>query len=720
MRRSIISLPLISVCISLVLVTGGAPIAPAQHRLPVLITEDNSMRAMAFDFLTRRREPFSLKSELPFSADARTRVMLLAMHLPVPAGGDVSGFKADAQDGSGRFYDLEVEQVMSVPREPWLTAIIVRLHDDMKDVGDVLMRVTFHGISTNRVRVGIGRTGGGMPDDAGAQPVTGKVPELPPAQANDPNAPRAGTLTTTDVRLLIAQAVAAASSLSRNVTIAVVDREGNPLGVFTMPGAPSMTRFNGGSGQQLTPNALGFVPVGLNGARAPSSFAALSKAGTAAFFSTAGNAFTTRTAGFIIQEHFPPSIEFRPGGPLYGVQFSSLRCSDIKLPGLPLGVSGDPGGLPIYKNGVAVGGIGIEGDGLYTVDRDPRDFDQPIEEIIAASAVRGFEPPALIRGDNILVDGVRLPYTNVGAPLTPPTLPFDDLPGQINPIFPIREAQLSDFAAATVGGIPGQISNRFFPFRDSLSTSSNRLTAADVNTIISQAAQQSNVTRAAIRQPLGSNARVSISVVDAQGRVLGIFRTEDAPVFGFDVAVQKARSAAFFTRADAGASLRAAGFGTYVERALADSVALDGKLAFSNRTIGFLHRPFFPDGIDFTTPGPFSTPINEWSVFNVGLQLDIAKRRIEASLLSGGAPPCTPIPGLENGLQIFAGSVPVYKNDEFVGAIGISGDGIDQDDIIAAAGGSRGYGAPASLRADQIFVREVRLPFVKFPRSPNL
>jgi uncharacterized protein GlcG (DUF336 family) len=419
MRRLSISLSPVIACLTLLVFISSAPIAPAQHALPVLISEDDSTRAVAFDFLTRRREPFPYKSELPFSNDARTRVMLLAMHLPVFPNNDISMFKADAQDGSGRFYELEVEHVMSVPKEPWLTAIVVRLHDEMKDVGDVLMRVTFHGISTNRVRVGIGYTGGGLPDDAGAQPVPGKAPDPVPAQVNNPNTPRAGTLTTAEVRTLISQAVAAASSLNRAVTVAVVDREGNPLGVFTMPNAPPMTRFNGGSGQQLTPNALGFVPVGLNGARAPSSFAALSKAGTAAFFSTSGNAFTTRTAGFIIQEHFPPSIEFRPGGPLYGVQFSSLRCSDIKRPGLPLGISGDPGGLPIYKNGVAVGGIGIEGDGIYTVDRDPRDIDQPVEEIIAASAVRGFEPPALIRGDNILVDGVRLPYSNVGDPLTP-------------------------------------------------------------------------------------------------------------------------------------------------------------------------------------------------------------------------------------------------------------------------------------------------------------
>ena len=113
------------------------------------------------------------------------------------------------------------------------------------------------------------------------------------------------------------------------------------------------------------------------------------------------------------------AIDFRSGGPLYGVQFSSLPCSDIKKPALPLGLSGDPGGLPIYKDGMAVGGVGIEGDGIYTVDRDPADFDQPFEEVIAASAVRGFEAPALIRGDNILVDGIRLPYANVSSPPAP-------------------------------------------------------------------------------------------------------------------------------------------------------------------------------------------------------------------------------------------------------------------------------------------------------------
>src|SRR6185369_8687477 len=131
-----------------------------------------------------------------------------------------------------------------------------------------------------------------------------------------------------------------------------------------------------------TVRSVGSLGRGLEGGVVSAADAATSKAATAAFFSTSGNAFSTRTAGFIIQEHFPPGISFRAGCPLYGVQFSSLPCGDIKQPSARLGLSADPGGLPIYKDGLPAGGIGVEGDGLYTVDRDPTDNDQPFEEVI--------------------------------------------------------------------------------------------------------------------------------------------------------------------------------------------------------------------------------------------------------------------------------------------------------------------------------------------------
>ena len=665
----------------------------AQQTSPVLISHSDSTRAIAFDTVTHRREPFSTNAPITFGSDSSTRIMLFALNVPTQSAADLT---ADAEDSNHTLYQLSVEYVGPVPDNPWATSVIVRVPQNLPATGDVLVRIKYRGVASNRVRVGIGEIGGGPPDDANAIPTPGlPFPTDPPASIATTN------LSSTDVQMILQQAASAAASLSKAVTIVVTDREGNIIGFFAMTGAPATT----------TIRSVGTLGQGLEGTVAPASEAATAKAATAAFFSTTGNAFSTRTAGFIIQEHFPPGISFRAGGPLYGVQFSSLPCSDIKKPSARLGLSGDPGGLPIYKNGLPAGGIGIEGDGLYTVDRDPSDNDQPFEELIAAAGIRGFEAPPLIRGDNILVDGIRLPFTNVTNPPAP-TTPASIIGAVISP------APASAFIPATVGGIAGEVDTRFFPFIAGTAPGSNALTAGEVNTIISHAAQQANITRAAIRQPLGSNARVTIAVVDTAGVVLGVFRQQDAPVFGFDVAVQKARTAAFFSSANAGTALRTAGFASYANRALADGLHFDGSFAFTDRATGFLHRPFFPDGIDETAAGPFSTELANWSPFNVGLQLDLVRTNFLASLV-GPAVPCTSIPALPNGVQIFPGSVPLYKNGALVGAIGISGDGVDQDDLIGAAG-ANGFSPPVGIRADQIFVRGVRLPFLKFPRSPNL
>lgn len=675
--------------------------AGAQQSGPILISHTDSTRAISFDSVTRQREPFSTTTQIKFGTDHATRIMLFAMNLNLEPGETASAVTAEAEDAAHNVFPLVVESVGKVPEQPWATSIVMRLAGEIPETGDVLVRIKYRGIASNRVRVGIGQVGGGPPDDISAIPTPGLPGPLDP-----PVNVAATNLTPADVQTIIQQAASAAEAFSRPVTIVVTDREANVIGFFAMTGAPATS----------TVRSVGTPGRGLEGTVVPAAEAATAKAATAAFFSTTGNAFSTRTAGFIIQEHFPPGITFRPGGPLYGVQFSSLPCSDIKKPSARLGLSADPGGLPIYKNGLPAGGIGIEGDGLYTVDRNPNDNDQPFEELIAASGTRGFEAPSGITGDKILVDGIRLPFSNVATP--PPPSNVANIAGATLS-FPGGLAPASEFVPQVIGGVSGEVSPRFFPFMaGSVPAGANGLTAADVQTIISRAAQQANITRAAIRQPLGSNARVSIAVVDAAGVVLGVFRQQDAPVFGFDVAVQKARTAAFFSTGTAATQLRAAGFGSYMDRAAADGLRFDGAFAFTARAIGFLHRPFFPDGINDTAAGPFSAPLNEWSPFNVGLQLDLVQAGFLASL-GGPAVPCTSIPGLPNGIQIFAGSVPLYKNGVLAGAIGISGDGIDQDDLIGAAG-ANGFSPPLNVRSDQIFVRSVRLPFLKFPRSPNL
>jgi uncharacterized protein (TIGR03437 family) len=566
------------------------------------------------------------------------------------------------------------------------------------------------------------------------------------------------TLSAADSQTIIAQAVAKAQQMGLAATIAIVDKEGNVLGIFKMNGARSdvlLGRTDLTTGRPDRP----FDPDGLQNVRLPlapnlgilsdgAALAAISKAGTASFLSTQGSSISTRTASFIIGENFPRGVPNVPSGPLYGVQFSSLPCSDFRgnvgLANLPLGLSGDAGGFGIYKNGLAAGGVAVELDGFYSVDINTMDSDQSQEEIIAMAAIKGYRPPPAIQADKIVIDGMRFAFSNAPPVDGPPAAPYGSLVGSVgSEIVPPSGQLVSRYTPLTLGGVPGRVildpnpgnpSNigrqGYFPFKSSQVSS---LTANDANIIITQAAQQAYRTRAAIRFPVGTQAEVNITVVDTSGAVLGEFSTQDAPEFGFDVSAQKARTALFFSLPTAAAMLKAAdanitnvpglSIGKYADQAAAFGVPLNGQFAFTSRAMGFLARSFFPDGIANTPNGPFSKPFNIWSEFNVGLQIAAVKPAL-VSILTGGTPAnigCSPLPNdltLANGFQIFAGSGALFKNGVLVGAIGISGDGIDQDDIIS--GGSFGYDPPDAVRADQLLIRGVRLPYRKYPRHPNI
>jgi uncharacterized protein GlcG (DUF336 family) len=562
-------------------------------------------------------------------------------------------------------------------------------------------------------------------------------------------------LSLTEVQQILAQAVVQAEADGLRAAVAVVDAEGNNLGVFLMTGSPETARV--GLLRAGCTRADGLVtfplPCGLEGVRVPICTAAISKAVTASFLSSSGHAFTPRTASFIVQEHFPPGINFQPSGPLFGVQFSQLLCSDVN-PKAPLGLSAGAGAIPLYKNGIKVGAIGIEGDGRYAFDPLPSDLDVALEEVAALAGARGFEPPVTITGDKIIINGIRLPYVDVGAPPPLPVRSFNQLPGKLtgcclrDDVMPasclaplaadgsptVRNSLPSEFIPATLGDAPpGRVKTKLFPMGTASYRSTPDFSRDEVIRVLTQAAKQAFLTRAAIRQPLNSAAEVNIAVCDPAGNLLGLFSTADAPQFGLDVAVQKARTAAFFSNAAAATLLRQAGLGKFVDAAARDGLRLDGSVAFSDRAVGFLSRPLYPDGIDRTLPGPFSVPLADFSPFNVGFQLDaIGETYFEnilkfirdkdvPALLDAVTTPCgNPLLGaaINNGFQIFPGSVPLFKNGKLVGAIGVSGDGVDQDDLIAAMG-STGFEAPSEIRADRISVRGTRLPYVKFPRQPN-
>src|SRR5438552_6380895 len=285
-------------CLLLLLNSPNVPLRThAQGNKVTLISEETSTRAVAVESVTQTREPFATTSPVNWGTDNRTRIMLFAMG--VPAGENASAVTADAEDGAHNIYHLTVEYVGVVPEQEWATSIVVRLNDQMADVGDVLVGISYQGSPSNRVRVGIGHVGGGPPDDPGSVPTPGTI--APPPQP----ATTAGTLTTAEVQTIIAQAVSAAAQLGHPVTVAVTDREANVLGVFKMTGAPATSQFRGGGpGPSQVPNPLtGFVPIGFDGTAAPATLGASSTAATASIFTTRGYACTARTASFILTSY---------------------------------------------------------------------------------------------------------------------------------------------------------------------------------------------------------------------------------------------------------------------------------------------------------------------------------------------------------------------------------------------------------------------------------
>lgn len=464
-------------------------------------------------------------------------------------------------------------------------------------------------------------------------------------------------LSQSDVESILAHAVEQAQRLTQRIHVAVCDREGNILGVFAMTGS------------------TGSAPV------------AFTRARTAAFLSSNQHAFTTLTACFITRPHFPPGVFNTAAGPLYGVGFSSLPGGDIQPNGSAL--NDRPGGVPIYKNGCLAGGIGVSG--ATSAFDSSLCSGGSLDEVIALGGVLDFPVPAEKRGDNIFIDGIRFLYANSSVPPGNYTLTFAGLGtlGTVVSGFPPQSAPAQRFPFS--GEVNLDVSHDFRIRGGAV------LSSSDVRQIIQQAAAQAGRTRAAIRQPLGVAAQVFIAVVDTNGAVLGIWRTPDATLFSFDVAAQKARTALAFSNPNMN------DFGRRLRIILGLSSAV--RLAMTTRAVGFLAQEYFPPGIDRSTLGnpPEPGPLFEGT--------DFAYQRRLLSL--AGLPP------YGNGITIFPGGIPLYKNGQLVGAIGVSGDGVDQDDLIAYVG-SHGFEPDPEIRSDRFFYHDVRLPYVKVPRQPEL
>jgi uncharacterized protein GlcG (DUF336 family) len=647
-------------------------------------------------------------------------------------------------------------------------------------------------------------------------------------------------LTSANVDTIIAQAFQEASKgNNKAVTVAVVDRVGNVLGVFqstaaATPNAPIgiLTTIESGRFtysppplQPLTGNTgtlavFGVNPdiqksgiggaagAGLEGAQVPATVAAISKAITAAYLSSSkNNALSSYTAAQIIQEHFNPGVINMPSGPLFGVQFSQLPCGDLVQQGdvvqgigprrSPLGFSGMRGGLPLYRNGNLVGGVGVVSTAYYSIALNIYKPAPSSDERIAIAASYGFLAPQTIRANRITVNGLTLRYTSINDNqiLSNPYLATYPTSSQGSIVSvpeyftgPTRDGVAFGSNESGITAVPkgspfyglspkayvlsdfkNNISNRYPPIDGNLNGSGNniqQLTSQNVTDILRQSISVGNKSRSQIRLPLGAaTAHVSEAVVDTNGTILGILMPEDPAVFSIDVALQKARTTAFFVSKEAAADLNTT-FSSYVKKtqslipfATKGAIFADGS-ALTPRALGNLARPLFPDGIQNKGAGPLSLPyqtngifkvgINQWSPFNDGLQLDLVFTDFLYSITNPfnvliGAPvqpiqDCAtslspeatnpqgtqgtiPKGSLANGIQIFPGSVPIYKNGVFVGALGGSGDGVDQDDMTTFLGVYQARGvsnANLAIRSNKIVIpnRNLALRFIQCPFRP--
>lgn len=428
--------------------------------------------------------------------------------------------------------------------------------------------------------------------------------------------------------------------------IVVVDRRGVPLAVFSKSTATDDDRET-----------------------------ALSLARTGAFFSNDQAPLSSRTVNFISREHFPPGISNTPSGALFGIENTNRGCSlnAVFIPGQEVtpataldgvspggGITTTPGGVPIFREGRVVGGLGVGG-----VSDEEAEF-------AAFSGIANFLPTPADPGV-IFIDGVALPFVEQT------TRPAGSSPGSFTGTFNVGPI---DGAVPPDGDLVDPI--------DSPTADSPKLLASDVRTIIDQAIARSDVTRAAIRLPLGQRAKMAIAVTDLEGNLLGLHRMRDSTIFSIDVAVAKARNVTYFSSTGVAAEDQIEG--------------LPLGTAVTNRTIGFGAQPFFPSGIDGTDPGPYR------EIFDFDTANPCTQGRQAAN------------PN-QNGIVFFPGSSPLYKEDGagnriLVGGLGVSGDGVDQDDYVTAAG-IVGFEPPEEIRADQFEIQGVRLPFFKFPRNPE-
>lgn len=178
------------------------------------------------------------------------------------------------------------------------------------------------------------------------------------------------------------------------------------------------------------------------------------------------------------------------------------------------------------------------------------------------------------------------------------------------------------------------------------------LTNADRLRILNQAVAQAGIEDSAFR-PNPATTRMHIAIVDRAGRLLAFRSMPDAWEGSRDIAIAKARTAAFFS---------------------------SDQNALTSRTIGVASQAHFPDASGGA--GPL------WGIWG------------------SNEPGITGNARTRNGLITFPGGLPLYKTDAggnpvLVGGVGVSGDSVDADEAVAI-GAAVGFEAPVAIRVNTV------------------
>jgi uncharacterized protein GlcG (DUF336 family) len=362
------------------------------------------------------------------------------------------------------------------------------------------------------------------------------------------------------------------------------------------------------------------------------------------------------------ESQIPPSLALPPSnvpGSGLGILTGKANSNDSN----PTAVN--PGGVPLFYKNVVVGGIGVVAS---TSNSNVAEY----AALVGGTTQRGggdnFGPTPAPPGV-VFIGGIALPF--VDQTTLPGGFSAGPVAGTGSFLVTPANSQGQPPEGDLIPPAPGPLGG---------------LSAADVTQILNNAEATANTTRAAIRLPLGSKTRMVIAVADLDGTIIGLRRMPDSTVFSIDVAASKARNMVYFNSS---------------ARTATDLNGVPMGTAVTSRTISFGAQPLYPPGIDGSNPGPF---------FNL-YTMDLANPCTQG-FQSGAAN------SNKSGIVFFPGSAGLFRNGTLVGGLGVSGDGVDQDDYVTS-GGTAGFEAPANIRADQIMDQGVRLPYFKFPRNPT-